>query len=148
MQQYHFLYALDSGVVDQLLPLGDSIIGAFLTLGTALITYTVGRAKARAEVDNLQAEKKNIEAASGVSTAEAAKIISAAAAATVEPLMDRLKEQRQEISHLTSVAAEARKELELMRDHVARLSAENKLMKEKFRLQGESPPELPPEVMG
>lgn len=148
MQQYHFLYALDSGVVDQLLPLGDSIIGAFLTLGTALITYTVGRAKARAEVDNLQAEKKNIEAASGVSTAEAAKIISAAAAATVEPLMDRLKEQRQEISHLTSVAAEARKELELMRDHVARLSAENKLMKQKFRLQGESPPELPPEVMG
>jgi uncharacterized coiled-coil protein SlyX len=148
MQQYHFLYALDSGVVDQLLPLGDSIIGAFLTLGTALITYTVGRAKARAEVDNLQAEKKNIEAASGVSTAEAAKIISAAAAATVEPLMDRLKEQRQEISHLNSEAAEARKELEIMRDHVARLSAENKLMKQKFRLQGESPPELPPEVMG
>lgn len=140
----HFL-AIDSEVVNQLLPLGDSIIGALVTLATAAITYGVGRARARAELDNIKAEKKSIEAASGVSTAEAAQVISEAAAATVQPLLDRIREQRQEIRFLTEKNVEYRDTIDQVRTHAARLAAENELMKNKFKLQGEKIPELPTE---
>jgi hypothetical protein len=140
----HFL-AIDSEVVNQLLPLGDSIIGALVTLATAAITYGVGRARARAELDNIKAEKKSIEAASGVSTAEAAQVISEAAAATVQPLLDRIREQRQEIRFLTEKNVEYRDTIDQVRTHAAKLAAENELMKNKFKLQGEKIPELPTE---
>lgn len=136
MQEDHFFQALDSGVVEQLLPLGDSIIGALVTLATAAITYGIGKARSKAEVENLQAEKKNIEAATGVTTADAAKVISEAAAATVQPLIERIKEQRSEIT-------EYRDECDNLRTQNARLLAENELMRTKFKLQGETPPELP-----
>lgn len=140
----HFL-AIDSEVVNQLLPLSDSIIGAIVTLATAGITYGVGRARARAEVDNLRAEKKSIEAASGVSTAEAAQVISEAAAATVQPLLDRIKEQRLEIKFLTEKNLEYRNALDAVRNESARLSAEIELYKRKFMLQGEHIPDFPTE---
>lgn len=144
MQLY---FALDSEVVSNLLPLGDSIVGALVTLATALLTYIVGRRRSRVEVDNLQAEKKSIEAASGVSTAEAAQIISEAAAATVQPLVERVREQREEIKYLTEQLVDHRYKNDALRTTVARLSAENQLMRKKFSLQGETPPELPPEVL-
>lgn len=138
--------AVDGEVVSQLLPLGDSILGAGVTLVTALFTYVVGRKRATAEVDNLRAEKKSIEAASGVSTAEAAQIISEAAAATVSPLLERIKEQREEIEFLTERSVDYRNQLDAMRTHAARLAAENELMRRKFMLQGEPVPELPKEI--
>jgi|ERR1044072_7557654 predicted RNase H-like nuclease (RuvC/YqgF family) len=146
MQHEDLFHALDSGVLQQLLPLGDSVVSALVTLLTAAITYAIGKARSSAEVDNLKAEKKSIEAASGVSTAEAAQIISEAAAQTVQPLLERIKEQRQEITYLSQKGTEQREEIDALRNKIANLSANNMLMRQKFILQGELPPELPPEV--
>jgi small-conductance mechanosensitive channel len=147
MQPSDFLSAIDSEVVSQLLPLGDSIIGAGVTLLTALFTYLVGRRRSAQEVQNLQAEKESIEAASGVSTASAAQIISEAAAATVSPLLSRIKEQREEIEFLTGKNVDYRNQLDELRTEIAKTAAQNELMRRKFMLQGEIPPELlPPEV--
>src|ERR1044071_4526833 len=147
MQLSHFVESLEQGVVEQLIPLGDSIFGALVTLATAAITYAVGKSKNKAEIANLQAEKKSIEAAAGVSTAEAAQVISEAAASTVQPLIARIKEQQKDIQFLTERSVLYREELELMRTHAAKLAAENELMRTKLKLQGEMPPELlPPEV--
>lgn len=143
MQHENFFHALDSGVLQQLLPLGDSVISALVTLLTAAITYTIGKARSHAEVDNLRAEKRNLEAASGVSTAEAAQIISEAAAQTVQPLLERIKEQRLEITYLNQKYLTQREELDSLRNDIARLSAKNELMRQKFILQRETPPELP-----
>lgn len=140
----HF-FGLDVEVVKELLPLGDAVVGAGVTLATALITYIVGRRRNRAEVDNLQAEKKSIEAASGVSTAEAAQVLSEAAAMAVKPLIDRVKEQAEEIRFLNERVVWHRNQLDDLRTHCAHLAAENELLKAKFRLQGESIPELPTE---
>lgn len=142
----HFL-AINSEVVNQLLPLSDSIIGALVTLATAAITYGVGRAKSRAEVDKVLAEKKSIEAASGVSTAEAAQVISEAAAATVQPLLDRIREQREEIKFLTERNVDFRNQLDIARNESARVSAENELYRRKFILQGEQIPDFPKREM-
>lgn len=140
MQQFD---SMDSEIVSQLLPLGDSVIGAAVTIATALFTYVVGRRRNRVEVDNLQAEKKSIEAASGLSTAEAAQIISEAAAATVQPLVSRVQEQQKEIKYLTDRLTWKRSELDRIRTENAQLRSENELLKNRFRLQGETPPELP-----
>jgi hypothetical protein len=140
------LSQVEPEIVSQLLPLGDSIVGALVTLATALFTYVVGRRRSKAEVENIQAEKKSIEAASGVSTAEAAQILSEAAAATVEPLVERVREQRVEIRSLENRNIAYRHLIDDLRTQVAELSSENTLMRRKFMLQGEIPPELPPEV--
>lgn len=136
-----YLVSLDAEMVSELLPLGDSVVGAVVTLCTALFTYAIGRRRAKAEVENIQAEKKNIEAASGVSTAEAAQIISEAAAATVQPLMERVKEQRIEIRELTDANRNKRFIIEQLRDELAEVKSQNELMKNKFKLQGETPPD-------
>jgi len=141
----HF-FGIDSGVVDQLLPLGDSIIGAVVTLLTAAITYGVGRTRNRAEVDNLKAEKRSIEAASGVNTAEAAQIISEAAAATVQPLLDRIREQREEIKYFNDRLTYYLNEIEILRTRLAQVQSENELLKRNYILRGEPIPTLPPEV--
>lgn len=135
------LFGID-GVVDQLLPLGDSIIGAAVTLVTAGITYAVGRARTKAEVDNLMAEKKAIEAATGVSTAEAAQVISEAAAATVQPLLDRIRQQREEILYFNERHAYYLNEIEKVRTEKARTDSENALLKRQLILLGEPIPTL------
>lgn len=146
MQPLYTWLAIDVGVVKELLPLGDALIGAVVTLLTAGFTYLVGRRRQSAEVSNLQSEKKSIEAAAGMTTAEAAQTISEAAAMAVQPLIDRVKEQKIEIKYLTTQLVDKREELDEQRTENARLAAQNELMKAKFRLQGEVPPELPPEV--
>lgn len=138
--------AADLEVVKELLPLGDALIGAVVTLLTAGFTYLIGRRRQTAEVSNLQAEKKSIEAAAGMSHAEASQTLSEAAAMAVQPLIDRIKDQKEEITYLTERLVEKRKLLDEQRTTHARISAENELLKAKFRLQGEVPPELPPEV--
>lgn len=136
------LFGVDTEVVKQLLPLGDSIIGAGVTLLTAAVTYVVGRAKNRQEIDNLLAEKKSIEAASGVSTAEAAQVISEAAAATVQPLLDRIRHQREEIVYLHERHAYYLNEIEKIRTEKARTDSENALLKRQLILLGEPIPTL------
>lgn len=131
------------GIISDILPVGDELLTAIIALASSVLTYLVGRARQKAEVENLKAEKKSIEAASGVSTAEAANVISKAAAATIQPLMQRVAEQSEEIKFLTDRNVVYRNELELYRTQMAKMAAENLLMKEKFRLQGEDIPELP-----
>jgi gas vesicle protein len=141
----HF-FGMDPDFVNQLLPLGDSIIGAAVTLLTAAITYGVGRSRNRAELDNLKAEKKSIEAASGVSTAEAAQVISEAAAATVQPLLDRIREQREELKYFNDRNSRQLDEIELLRTRLASVQSDNELLKRNYILRGEPIPTLPPEV--
>ncbi len=133
-----------------LLPLGEPLIQAVVGIVTAVFTYLVGRRGRKQELENLQAEKKSIEAASGVSTAEAAQIISQAAAETVKPLLDRLQELREENTRQDEELLEKETairnykiELEDLKSHAAKLAMQNRLMREKFKLQGEIPPELP-----
>lgn len=64
----------------------------------------------------MEAEKKSIEATSNVTSAEAAQIISAAAAATVQPLVERVREQGEEIKILKRVISELRDENRLLRN--------------------------------
>jgi hypothetical protein len=141
----HF-FGMDPDFVNQLLPLGDSIIGAAVTLLTAAITYGVGRSRNRAELDNLKAEKKSIEAASGVSTAEAAQVISEAAAATVQPLLDRIREQREELRYFNDRNSRQLDEIEVLRTRLASVQSDNELLKRNYILRGEPIPTLPPEV--
>lgn len=131
------------GIISDVLPAGNELLVAIVSLSASVLTYIVGRAKNKAEVENLKAEKKSIEAASGVSTAEAASVISKAAASTIQPLMQRVAEQAEEIKFLTDRNVSYRNELEIYRTQMAKMAAENLLMKEKFRLQGEEVPELP-----
>ena len=145
MQLYNWL-AMDLEVVKNLLPLGDALVGAFVTLATAGFTYIVGRRRQGAEVENLRAEKKTIEAAAGMNHAEASQTLAEAAVMIAAPLVERVKEQQEEIKYLTDRVTWKRGEMNKMRTEIATLKAENELMREKFRLQGEVPPELPPEV--
>lgn len=137
----HFL-GIDPGVIQQLLPLGDSIVSASVTLLTAGITYAVGRSRTKAEVDNLMAEKKAIEASVGVTTAEAAHVISEAAAATVQPLLERLREQREEIKFFNERYTKTLNEMDILRNTNARIQSENALLRRQLILLGEEIPTL------
>lgn len=116
------LASVDTDILAQLLPLGDSVIGAGVTIFTALFTYIIGRRRAHQEI-------KSIEAASGVSTAEAAQILTQAAAATVQPLLERLKEQREEVLELAKLSSDRRYEIDKLRNELAQVRAENELIK-------------------
>lgn len=137
-------------LLEGLLPLGEPLIGAAVTLAGLVSTYLIGRKRSKQDLENLQAEKKSIEAASGVSTAEAASIISQAAAETVKPLLERIKEYRAENEELENTLLERetairsyKMDIEELRTDRAKMAVENKLMKERLRLLGESPPEIP-----
>lgn len=119
--------AMDAEILSQLLPLGDSVIGAGVTIFTALFTYIIGRRRAHQEL-------KSLEAASGVSTAEAAQILTQAAAATVQPLLERLKEQREEIKELSKLSSDRRYELDLLRTELAEVKAENEIIRRQLLL--------------
>ncbi len=141
-----FLSALNLDIIKEFLPLGDALLGAFFTLLTAGFTYMMGKRKRDQEVVNLQAEKLSIEAASGVSTAEAARVISSAAAATVGPLVERVKQQSDEIKSLTEKIIDLGSQIEHEKTVSAQIKAENELLKHRFRLQGETVPELPKQL--
>lgn len=108
--------AMDSELIAQILPAGDTAVTAAMTIFTAVFTYMVGRKKGNQELLNMEAEKKGIEARSGVTSAEAAQIIAAAAAATVQPLVERVREQREEIK--------------LLKETIIELTAENKELRQ------------------
>lgn len=129
-----------------LLPLGEPIVTGMFALVTVLLGWVFGRNKNKQEVENLRAEKRSIEAASGVSQAEAAQIISDAAVASVKPLLDRLKEYREENEELDDKILALKHENQQLKTHVARLESENELMRENFKLRGNKIPELPSEV--
>lgn len=92
----------------------------------AVVTYFLGKRKNRAEIDKLVGEKKSVEAAAGLSTAEAASIISRAAADVVQPLTNRIRELQQE-----SLAREQRnaEEVRRLQFHITELTKENVKLK-------------------
>lgn len=106
-----------------LLQIFGPIIGG---IALAVITYFLGRNKNRAEISKLEGEKKNVEAAAGLSTAEAASIISRAAADVVEPLTNRIRELQQD-----SLAREQRnaEEVRRLQFHITELTKENVKLK-------------------
>ena len=137
---------LSAELLDVLLPLGDPLVTGLVTILTIILTRIFTRREQKAKVDNLQAEKKSIEAASGVSAAEAAQIISQAAAETVRPLLDRIRELREENADQDIQILNLKTALDKERQFHARYQAENKLLREHLKMQGLNIPELPPEV--
>lgn len=129
-----------------LLPLGDPIVTGIFGLVTVLLGWVFGRRRNNQELDNLKAEKKSIEAASGVSQAEAAQIIAQAAAETVRPLLERLQEYREENEEQDEKIFELKRENKELKTHNSTLEAELQLIREQLKLQGALIPELPSEV--
>lgn len=106
-------FSLDQSIIEQLLPLGDSIITGVVTLGTAFITYVVGRSSRSSEVKHLENEKKELMASNVVETSEA---VSSATIAVVTPLLERIREQREEMKFLVERNADYREEIKRLED--------------------------------
>lgn len=129
-----------------LLSLGDPIIAGVFSIAAVVLGWAFGKRKSNQELDNLKAEKRSIEAASGVSQAEAAQIIAQAAAETVRPLLERLQEYREENEEQDQKILELKRENKELKTYNSTLEAEMQLIREQLKLQGTSIPELPPEV--
>jgi cell division protein FtsB len=129
-----------------LLSLGDPIVAGVFGIATVVIGWAFGRRKSNQELENLKAEKKSIEAASGVSHAEASQIIAQAAAETVRPLLERLQEYREENTEQDEKILELKRENKELKTHNSTLEAELQLIREQLRFQGATIPELPQEV--
>lgn len=115
-----------------LLQIFGPIIGA---IALTVTTWFLARSRNRAEVERLQGERKSVEAAAGLSTAEAASIISRAAADVVLPLTNRIRELQEDSKamadrHRTEMYRMAQKHLEL-ENHVAAITKENIDLKSK-----------------
>lgn len=95
----------------------------------AVVTYLLGKRKNRAEISKLEGEKKSVEAAAGLSTAEAASIISRAAADVVQPLTNRIRQLQEE-----SLARDQRnaEEVRRLQTHIVELTKENVKLKTKL----------------
>lgn len=105
------------------------IIGPILGgLTLSIVTYFLGRKRNRAEISKLEGEKKNVEAAAGLSTAEAASIISRAAADVVQPLTNRIRELQQDSLERDRRHSE---ELRRLQNHLAEVTEENVKLKTK-----------------
>lgn len=116
----------------ELLP---QIITAVAGIVVSILTYFFGRKKNNAEVKKLEGEKKSVEAAAGLSTAEAASIISRAAADVVQPLTNRIRELQQELKdktdrHAAEMSAMSQRYSNL-EFHVAEVTKENVALKNK-----------------
>lgn len=111
-------FSLDQSIIEQLLPLGDSIITGVVTLGTAFITYVVGRSSRSSELKHLQEEKKELEQSN---VSDSYEIVSRGAASTVQPLLDRIREQREEMKFLVERNLDYREEIKRLEDEIGTL---------------------------
>lgn len=118
-----------------LLPYFSSLAVAILGAVGSLISYRKGRERSSAEVDNIKSEKKSIEAAAGLSTAEAASIISKAAAEMLQPLLARQKELQEQVSVLTQ-------ENSFLKNKITMLEAQVRIIEKHSELSGEPYPHL------
>ena len=122
-----------------LLPLLFPLISSIGTVAVGIIgswiSYRRGRSRATAEVENLRTEKRSIEAAAGLSTAEAASIISEAAASMIQPLLARQKELQEQLAALT-------RENTSLRNKVIMLEAQVAMIEKHSELSGEPYPHL------
>lgn len=113
-------------IIIPLLQIFGPILGG---VALAVVTYFLGKKKNRAEINKLEGEKKSIEAAAGLSTAEAASIISRAAADVVEPLTNRIRQLQEE-----SLVRDQRNadEVRRLQSHIIELTKENVQLKTKL----------------
>lgn len=105
-------FASEFEVIKELLPLGDSIITAVMTVGAGIGSYFIGKKKQNQELENLKAEKKAIESEASSSLAEATRMITDSASAILGPITIRLKEQTEENRLLREMNLFLNKELE------------------------------------
>lgn len=120
---------------DQLLiPVATSLVSGVLVLLGGFFAYLYGRKRNQAEIQKLQSEKESIEAAAGLSTAQASSIIATAAAEVVQPLTNRIKELQGQVATLTQ-------ENVMLRNTLADLEAQIALLRQRDSLAG-NPHEL------
>lgn len=119
---------MESAVLAVLKVLGGPLVGGFFSIVALIFGYRFGRAKMNVEIENLKAEKRKIEAATGLSTAEAAAIISQAAASIVEPLTERIKDLQESNLSLTRALSEVKEENMHLKAQVAELTAKINLL--------------------
>lgn len=109
-------------VILEWLPLIQSIAAVLAIFVGPIIGYLLGRKKYAAEIKVLNATVEEKEAVENKANAEAARIISEAAAVVVKPLLERISALQQDIQHLTTEniclknsLAELKSELALLR---------------------------------
>lgn len=121
-------------IVDYL-PLILAVVSGLFTIGGIVVSYFLGRKKSNAEVAKLEGEKKSVEAAAGLSTAEAASIIAQAAADVVQPLTNRIRELQTEAKAMADRHAEDKRLLierqSRLEKHLAEVTKENVDLKTK-----------------
>lgn len=121
-------------IVDYL-PLILAVVSGLFTIGGIVVSYFLGRKKSNAEVAKLEGEKKSVEAAAGLSTAEAASIIAQAAADVVQPLTNRIRELQTEAKAMADRHAEDKRLLierqSRLEKHLAEVTKENVELKTK-----------------
>lgn len=127
---------MDGNLLQDLMPiLTVALSGALVIIGN-IVTYRLGKAKNAAELEKLRSERNNMEAATGLSTAEAASILSQAAADIVQPLTVRIKELQSEVAKLTTENAQ-------LKNKVTELEAKVSLVEKQKEIIGEDFPYIP-----
>lgn len=118
-----------------LTPVLIAVTSGVMSILAIVLSYVFGRKKNSAEVRKLEGEKKSVEAAAGLSTAEAASIISRAAADVVQPLTNRIRELQEDSKAMADRYAEDRKLLAArqvrLETHIAEVTKENVELKTK-----------------
>jgi predicted RNase H-like nuclease (RuvC/YqgF family) len=89
-----------------------------VTLGTAFLTYVVGRSSRSSEVKHLEKEKKDLEANN---VSEHSEVISNSSATMIQPLFDRIREQQEEIKFLIGRNLDYRNEIKRLDDEIEEL---------------------------
>jgi phage shock protein A len=119
-----------------------ALVQGSMTALLSVITYFQGRKRGNAEVEKIKVEKKSIEAAAGLSTAEAASIIAQAAADVVQPLTNRIRElQQQNLDQQNQISGLARENTDL-RNKVTFLETQVALVQKSSALTGEVYPHI------
>lgn len=129
--------AMDQATIQVLIQTFGVLITAILTIVGGFLAYVYGRKRNNAEIDKLKTEKSSIEAAAGLSTAEAASIISNAAAQVVKPLTERIQELQHEVAFTRSELAKVTVENTRLKTRVAELESKITLLEKEKELSGE-----------
>jgi len=119
------------GYVQEYLPVLVPLIASIVTILAGLLSswlaYRRGRSRSNAEVENLKVQKQSIEAAAGLSAAEAAAIISKTAADMLTPLTNRIGELQEQVSKLTQENTYLRNKVTLLETQVAMIEKHSEL---------------------
>jgi len=85
-----------------LVPLASTIITIIGGIIASRISYRRGRARSEAEVENLKMQKQSIQAAAGMDTAEASRVIAETSAAMLSPLKNLINDLQEQVTRLST----------------------------------------------